>query len=144
MESCAVLHRWVQIEGYKVFYRTCGPEDGPVLLLPHGYPCSSFAYRNLMPRLAGSWRLIAPDFPGCGFSDTPADFDYGFDGYATFLEQFCLKLGVTRFAIYLHDFGSQIGLRLAMRDPSRILGLVIQNGDIYEDLILPRFGGHPC
>jgi pimeloyl-ACP methyl ester carboxylesterase len=111
----------------------------PVLLLPHGYPCSSYEFRNLMPLLADRWRLLAPDFPGCGYSDTPDTFAYDFDGYADFLDRFIARLGVTRFALYLHDFGSQIGLRLAIRRPDRIAALIIQNGDIYEDTLGPKY-----
>jgi pimeloyl-ACP methyl ester carboxylesterase len=134
-----VRHRQLKLDGYVVFYRESGPEDAPVLLLPHGYPCSSYEFRNLMPLLGDEWRMIAPDFPGCGYSDTPPDFDFTFDGYATFLERFCDALGIARFAIYLHDFGSQIGLRLAIRKPDRIAGLIIQNGDIYEDQLGPKY-----
>ena len=139
VRPAAVHHRGLKMDGYDVFYREAGPADGPALLLLHGCPCSSYAYRNLLPRLTGDWRLIAPDFPGCGYSDTPSDFSYGFDGYATFLERFCHALGVERFALYLHDFGSQIGLRLAIRNPARTLGLIIQNGDIYEDQLGPKY-----
>ncbi|MDT8757753.1 alpha/beta hydrolase [Sphingomonas psychrotolerans] len=137
--STGVRHRHLNVDGFTVFYRECGSEDAPVLLLPHGYPCSSYEFRNLMPLLADQWRLIAPDFPGCGYSDTPANFDYSFTGYAAFLERLCESLGVDRFAIYLHDFGSQIGLRLAIRDPGRITGLIVQNGDIYEDQLGPKY-----
>jgi pimeloyl-ACP methyl ester carboxylesterase len=128
-----VRHRRMDLDGIGVFYREAGPPEAPVVLLPHGYPCSSYEFRNLMPRLADRWRLLAPDFPGCGYSDTPEGFAYDFDGYAEFLERFLAQLGVERFALYLHDFGSQIGLRLAIRDPGRIRALIIQNGDIYED-----------
>lgn len=134
-----VRHRYLNVDGCTVFYRDCGPEDAPVLLLPHGYPCSSYEYRNLMPRLGDTWRLIAPDFPGCGYSDTPEEFDYSFDGYTRFLERFCEASGIGSFALYLHDFGSQIGLRLAIRNPHRIMGLIIQNGDIYEDQLGPKY-----
>lgn len=123
-----------------VFYREAGPIDAPVLLLPHGYPCSSYEFRNLLPRLADRWRLIAPDFPGCGYSNTPEDFDYSFDGYASFLDLFVRALGIDRFILYLHDFGSPIGARLAIRSPERILALIIQNGDIpYEDALGPQY-----
>jgi pimeloyl-ACP methyl ester carboxylesterase len=115
-----------------------------VLLLPHGYPCSSYEFRNYMPALADRWRLVAPDFPGCGYSSTPstpapADFRYDFDGYAAFLDRFLARLGIGRFALYLHDFGSQIGLRLAMARPDRVAALIIQNGDIYEDQLGPKY-----
>ncbi|MBX5213276.1 MULTISPECIES: alpha/beta fold hydrolase [unclassified Rhizobium] len=135
-----VRHRFVTISGIETFYREAGPPDAPVLFLPHGYPCSSYEFRNLMPRLADRWRLIAPDFPGAGYSDTPDDFDYSFDGYAAWLEAFIDALGVDRFALYLHDFGSPIGARLAIRNPGRIVALMIQNGDIpYEDALGPKY-----
>jgi pimeloyl-ACP methyl ester carboxylesterase len=91
---CAVMtnlvqHRVVQVDGVEVFYREAGPASAPALLLPHGYPCSSFEFRNFMPALADRFRSIAPDFPGCGYSGTPSDFDYSFDGYAAFLDRFC-------------------------------------------------------
>lgn len=136
-----VRHRWISVDGVNVFYREAGPGDAPTVLLPHGYPCSSYEFRNLMPALAHRWRLLAPDFPGQGYSETPDDFDYSFDGYARFLERFLDVLGVGRFVIYLHDFGSQIGLRLAIRMPERILALIIQNGDIYEDVLGPKYAG---
>jgi pimeloyl-ACP methyl ester carboxylesterase len=93
-----------------------------------------------MPRLADRWRLIAPDFPGAGYSGTPDDFDYSFDGYAAWLEAFVSAMNVDRFVLYLHDFGSPIGARLAIRDPRRIVALIIQNGDIpYEDALGPKY-----
>jgi pimeloyl-ACP methyl ester carboxylesterase len=92
-----------------------------------------------MPKLADQWRLVAPDFPGCGYSGTPERFAYDFDGYAEFLDRLIAHLGIQRFAIYLHDFGSQIGLRLAMQQPQRIAALIIQNGDIYEDELGPKY-----
>lgn len=126
-----------------IFYREAGPQDAPVLLLPHGYPCSSFQYRNLMPALADRWRMVAPDFPGFGYSDTPAasDFACDFDAYAGFLQRFADKLNLPRYAIWLHDYGSQIGLRHAIAAPDRIEGLIIQNGDIYEDQLGPGYDG---
>jgi pimeloyl-ACP methyl ester carboxylesterase len=136
-----VQHRRTDVGGLKVFYREAGPPDAPVVLLPHGYPCSSYEFRNYMSHLGDRWRLLAPDFPGSGYSATPEDFTYDFDGLADFLEQFAAALGVARFALYLHDFGSQIGLRLAMRDPGRIAALIVQNGDIYEDVLGPKYAG---
>jgi pimeloyl-ACP methyl ester carboxylesterase len=136
-----VQHRFHDVAGIRTFCREAGPRDAPVLLLPHGYPCSSYEFRHLIPLLAGRWRLIAPDFPGCGYSDTPDGFAYTFDGYADFLERLLDELGIDRVAVYLHDFGSQIGLRLAMRRPERITALIIQNGDIYEDELGPKYAG---
>ena len=129
------------MDGVKVFYREAGAPDAPVVLLPHGYPCSSFQFRHLMPALADRWRLVAPDYPGFGYSDTPdrTRFSYTFAGYADLLERFATALGLTRYALYLHDYGSQIGLRLAMRAPQRVAALIIQNGDIYEDALGPKY-----
>lgn len=139
LTSTAVRHLRTEIDGYGVFYREAGPPDAPVLVLPHGYPCSSYEFRNLMPRLADRWRTIAPDFPGSGYTDTPDDFDYSFDGHADFLEKLLGQLGVERYALWLHDFGGWIGLRMAMRDPSRLTALIIQNVDIYFDALGPKY-----
>ena len=134
-------HRFAEVDGHKVFYREAGPVEAPVLLLPHGYPCSSFQFRRLMPALADRWCTIAPDFPGFGYSDTPdpATFGYDFDAYADFLRGFADAIGLTRYALWLHDYGSQIGLRHAIACPERIAAIVIQNGDIYEDVLGPKY-----
>jgi len=138
--STAVRHRTIVVDGTEVFYREGGPADAPVLLLPHGYPCSSYEFRNLIPRLSDRWRLLAPDYPGAGYSATPEDFDYSFDGYAALLDGFVQALCVDRFALYLHDFGSPIGARLAIRSPERIIAQIIQNGDIpYEDALGDKY-----
>lgn len=139
--SPPVSHRTLELDGMKVFYREAGPEDAPVLLLPHGYPCSSHEFRQFMPALGDRWRLISPDFPGFGYSDTPEGFDYSFDGYTDFLDKFVQALELERFALYLHDYGSQIGLRLAIKAPERVTALIIQNGDIYEDVLGPKYEG---
>jgi pimeloyl-ACP methyl ester carboxylesterase len=137
--TAQACHRDMDLDGVRVFYREAGPPDAPLVLLPHGYPCSSYEFRNYMPSLADRWRLVAPDFPGCGYSDTPDGFRYDFDGYADFLGRFVDRLGAKRFALYLHDFGSQIGLRLAIARPQAIAALIIQNGDIYEDAMGPKY-----
>jgi len=135
-----VRHFRANIDGVDIFYREAGAPDAPVVLLPHGYPCSSYEFRNLMPRLADRWRLVAPDFPGAGYSETPEGFDYSFDGYARFLDAFVRTLGLERFALYQHDFGCPIGIRLAILAPQRIAALIIQNGDIpYEDALGPKY-----
>jgi pimeloyl-ACP methyl ester carboxylesterase len=140
MMDTRVRHRRCTVDGVDTFYREAGPADGPAVLLPHGYPCSSYEFRNLMPALADRWRLLAPDFPGAGYSATPADFDYTFDGYARFLDAFVRTLAVERFVLYLHDFGSPIGARLAITAPHRVVAVIIQNGDIpYEDALGPKY-----
>ncbi|MEU4608823.1 alpha/beta hydrolase [Kribbella sp. NPDC023972] len=134
-----VTHKTVTVGGVEIFYREAGPPDAPVVLLPHGYPSSSFQYRALMPALADEWRLLAPDFPGFGYSEAPADFDYSFPGYADLLDQFLKALDVDRFALYLFDYGSQVGFQLALKDPSRVVALLIQNGDAYEETLGPKY-----
>jgi pimeloyl-ACP methyl ester carboxylesterase len=134
-----VTHRTVDVGGVKIFYREAGPPDAPVVLLPHGYPSSSFQYRALMPALADKWRLLAPDFPGFGYSEAPAGFDYSFRGYAELLEGFLAELNVDRFALYLFDYGSQAGFQLALKNPVRIVALIIQNGDAYEETLGPKY-----
>lgn len=135
-----VRHLRTMVGNLDIFFREAGPADAPIVLLPHGYPCSSFEFRNLMPRLADRWRLIAPDFPGAGYSSDPDDFDYSFDGYADFLDSFVAALGIDRFVLYLHDFGSPIGARLAIKAPERIVAMILQNADVpYEDALGPKY-----
>jgi pimeloyl-ACP methyl ester carboxylesterase len=137
----SIKHRYIEIDGIRIFYREAGDIGAPVVLLPHGYPSSSFQFRNLMPALADRWRLIAPDFPGFGYSDTPdpRSFSYTFDGYADLLGRLTAAMNLRRYVLYLHDYGSQIGLRLAIKAPQRVAALIIQNGDIYEDQLGPKY-----
>lgn len=141
MQQHSILHRYAEIGCHNLFIREAGPENAPVLLLPHGYPCSSFQFRRLMPALADRWRTIAFDWPGFGYSDTPdsAEFGYDFDAYAEVLADVTDTLGLERYAVWLHDYGSQIGLRHAAAHPERIAALIIQNGDIYEDVLGPKY-----
>jgi pimeloyl-ACP methyl ester carboxylesterase len=134
-----VTHKSIDVGGVEIFYREAGPPDAPVVLLPHGYPSSSFQYRALMPALADEWHLLAPDFPGFGYSGAPPDFDYSFAGYADLLDQFLKALNVDRFALYLFDYGSQAGFQLALKDPARVSALIIQNGDAYEETLGPKY-----
>lgn len=109
-------HRRIRVGNVDTFYREAGPSDAPVILLPHGYPCSSFEFRNLMPRLADRWRLLAPDFPGFGYSETPSDFHYSFDRYAEWLNAFVERVGLDLFVLYLHDF--RLAYRRSSCDPA--------------------------
>ncbi|CRZ17834.1 alpha/beta fold hydrolase [Mycolicibacterium neworleansense] len=137
----AVTHHRTTVDGVDTFYRAAGPVDAPVLLLPHGYPASSYVYRNLMARLGDRWRSIAPDLPGFGYSATPSpeDFDYTFAAYSRFLQSLVDTMDLSRYVIWLHDYGSQFGFQLAIAKPERVAGLVIQNGDIYEDAFGPKY-----
>lgn len=142
MSIAPVTHHRITVDGVDTFYRQAGPSDAPVVLLPHGYPASSYVYRNLMAALGERWRLVAPDLPGFGYSSTPYpdDFGYTFDAYAAFLRSFVDALDLRRYVIWLHDYGSQFGFRLALAEPERVAGLVIQNGDIYADAFGPKYG----
>jgi pimeloyl-ACP methyl ester carboxylesterase len=141
MSLAPVHHRRIPVDGIDTFYRDAGSADAPVVLLPHGYPCSSYAYRNLMATLGDRWGCIAPDMPGFGYSATPSatDFGYTFDAYAEFLQSFVDTLQLNRYVVWLHDYGSQFGFRLALAKPERIAGLIIQNGDIHEDAFGPKY-----
>ena len=128
------IHR-VQIDGVNVFYREAGLPDAPVILLLHGFPASSFQYRELIPRLADRYRVIAPDFPGFGFTEVPAErrYQYTFDSLAKTLLAFTDALGLKHYALYIFDYGAPTGLRLALAHPERVTAIISQNGNAYEE-----------
>jgi len=129
-----VHHRYATVDGHRLFYREAGQTDAPVIVLLHGFPTSSFMFRNLMPQLADRYRVIAPDHFGFGLSDAPPvdEFDYSFDALTDLTEGLLAQLGVTRYAIYVQDYGAPIGWRLALRDPAAITAIVSQNGNGYD------------
>jgi pimeloyl-ACP methyl ester carboxylesterase len=122
--ATTVHYNTIRIGDVDVFYREAGPKSAPVLLLLHGFPTSSNMFRNLIPRLAGSFRVIAPDYPGYGFSSMPdrKDFAYTFENMTNIVEQLTLKLGLDAYSLYVMDYGAPIGYRLALRHPKRSLG----------------------
>ncbi len=128
-------HLRVTVDGLSIFYREAGSPQHPTLLLLHGFPTSSHMFRNLIADLAGRYHLIAPDLPGFGFSDAPptAEFAYTFDHLAEMIGKFVDALGLTRFALYVFDYGSPVGFRLALKQPERITALISQNGNAYEE-----------
>ena len=128
------VHR-VEADGIQVFYRSAGNPAAPVLLLLHGFPTSSFMFRDLIPRLADQYRVIAPDLPGFGFTDVPEKrkYTYSFDALAGTVEAFTGALGLSSYAIYVFDYGAPTGFRLAMRRPERVTAIVSQNGNAYEE-----------
>jgi pimeloyl-ACP methyl ester carboxylesterase len=130
-----VVHRTVKIDGLEIFYREAGRKDAPTILLLHGFPTSSHMFRNLIPALADRFHLVAPDYPGFGNSAMPAlgEYDYTFDNLAQVVERFSEELGLTRYTLYLQDYGAPIGFRLAVKHPERVQALVIQNGNAYEE-----------
>jgi pimeloyl-ACP methyl ester carboxylesterase len=127
--------RRVQADGVSVFYREAGPADAPVILLLHGFPTSSFQYRELIPRLADMYRVIAPDLPGFGFTCVPAErgYTYNFDNLAKTVEAFTEALHLSHYALYVFDYGAPTGFRLAMAHPERVTAIVSQNGNAYEE-----------
>jgi pimeloyl-ACP methyl ester carboxylesterase len=125
----------VEADGVEVFYRAAGDPSAPVVLLLHGFPTSSFMFRDLIPRLADQFRVIAPDLPGFGFTKVTETrtYTYSFDALAQTLEAFTDVLGLNRYAIYVFDYGAPTGFRLAMFHPERVTAIVSQNGNAYEE-----------
>ncbi|HSY67550.1 MAG TPA: alpha/beta hydrolase [Edaphobacter sp.] len=125
----------VEADGVEVFYRAAGDPSAPVVLLLHGFPTSSFMFRELIPRLADQFRVIAPDLPGFGFTEIPErrKYTYSFNALAHTLEAFTDAVGLNRYAIYVFDYGAPTGFRLAMSHPERITAIVSQNGNAYEE-----------
>ena len=125
----------VEADGVRVFYRAAGDPTVPVILLLHGFPASSFMFRELIPRLANRYRVIAPDLPGFGFTEVPAErkYVYSFDGLTTTIEAFTEALKLNRYALYVFDYGAPTGFRLAMTHPDRVTAIVSQNGNAYEE-----------
>lgn len=132
-ESAAVTFHTLEIEGIDIFYRAAGPEDAPVLLLLHGFPSSSHMFRNLIPELSPHYRVIAPDYPGFGYSAQPAlsEFDYSFASLADLIDRFVETLGLEDYVLYMQDYGGPVGFRLALEHPERIRGIIIQNATIH-------------
>jgi pimeloyl-ACP methyl ester carboxylesterase len=127
--------RRVEADGMQIFYREAGEPTAPVLLLLHGFPTSSFMFRDLISRLADSYRVIAPDLPGFGFTEVPAkrNYKYSFDALAGAVQAFTDVLGLQRYAVYVFDYGAPTGFRLAMSHPERVTAIISQNGNAYEE-----------
>jgi pimeloyl-ACP methyl ester carboxylesterase len=125
----------VEADGVRVFYRAAGDPSAPVVLLLHGFPASSFMFRELIPRLADEYRVIAPDLPGFGFTQVPSErnYEYSFDQLASTIDAFTRVVKINRYAIYVFDYGAPTGFRLAMAHPERVTAIVTQNGNAYEE-----------
>jgi len=130
-----VHYRTVRVRDLDIFYREAGHEASPALLLLHGFPTSSNMFRHVIGHLSKSFRVIAPDYPGYGFSSMPdtKSFAYTFDNLADLMIEFTKILGICRYIVYLFDYGAPIGLRMALKEPDRIGGLIVQNGNAYEE-----------
>lgn len=132
--SVRVHHRYATVDGRRLFYREAGSPDAPAIVLLHGFPTSSYMFRNLIPRLAERYHVVAPDHLGFGHSDAPAveEFTYTFDALTDLTEGLLHQLSLTRYAIYVQDYGAPIGWRLALRQPQAITAIVTQSGNGYD------------
>lgn len=131
--ASGIKYRTVTIEDVDIFYREAGEPSDPTILLLHGFPTSSHMFRDLIPELADEFHLVAPDYPGYGFSSMPSvdEFDYSFDNVARVMEQFVDTIGLERYSLYLMDYGAPVGFRLATNRPDRVDTLIVQNGNAY-------------
>lgn len=137
-----VQYKRQQVGEVDVFYREAGPADAPVLLLLHGFPSASHMFRDLIPHLAGRYRVIAPDMPGFGQTKAPprGQFEYGFDNLAKVMDGFVNAIGLERYALYIFDYGAPVGLRLAMSRPERVSAIISQNGNAYLEGFSDEWG----
>ena len=134
-------HKTVEVDGLDIFYREGGDRANPAVLLLHGFPTSSFMFRNLIPALADEFHLVAPDYPSYGHSSFPAkhEFDYTFERFYEIVLGFVDAVGLDTFSIYIQDYGAPIGLRIASRHPERVQALIVQNGNAYMEGFTPMW-----
>jgi pimeloyl-ACP methyl ester carboxylesterase len=131
--TISIRHRFRSIAGVEMFCREAGDASAPVIVLLSGHPSAAHAYTGLIDRLASAWHVIAPDYPGYGFSATPADAPWTFDWLADVTNALLEDLGLDRYVMYMFDFGAPVGFRIATAHPQRVAGIVTQNGNIYTD-----------
>lgn len=138
-----IYNKFEKVDGLNIFYREAGHRTNPSILLLHGFPTSSLMFKNLMTALSDDFHLVAPDYPGFGFSDfpSPKDFIYSFKNIALSIEKFTEAIGLESYSIYLHDYGSYVGLRMCLRKPHKIEGLIVQNGNNYVEGLGPQWDG---
>ena len=129
MNRQAVSYRSVKVDGLNIFYREAGPKDAPTILLLHGLPSSSRMFDPLFGRLSGQYHLVAPDYPGFGHSDwpDPTQYSYTFDNLARTITRFTEALGMTRYTLYMQDYGGPVGFRMALAHPERVNALIVQD-----------------
>ncbi len=134
-ENYPTVYKTVKIEGLDIFYREAGPKDAPTIILLHGFPTSSYMFRNLIPELSDKYHVVAPDYPGFGYSSMPTidQFEYTFDNLALIVERLIDKLELERYSLYLQDYGAPVGFRIARKNPDKVEALIIQNGNAYEE-----------
>jgi pimeloyl-ACP methyl ester carboxylesterase len=131
----SIAYRHADVDQFNVFYREAGRAGAPKLLLLHGFPSSSHMFRDLIPKLADRFHIVAPDLPGFGLSDMPSrdSFAYTFDSLANVIDRFTEVIGFDRYAVYVFDYGAPTGFRLALKHPERITAIISQNGNAYEE-----------
>jgi len=130
-----IHYRTVQVDGLSIFYREAGPTDAPVILLLHGLPSSSRMFQPLLTRLSDSFHLVAPDYPGFGHSawPDPKQFAYTFDHIAAVMEDFTQALGLSRYTLYMQDYGGPVGFRMALAHPERMQALIVQDAVAHNE-----------
>jgi len=141
MTMPTTTYKTIAIDGLNIFYREAGNKNAPTVLLLHGFPSSSHMFRDLIPELANDFHVIAPDYPGFGYSDAPAasEFTYTFDKLTEIVEKFINALGITQYSLFMQDYGGPIGFRIAAKYPERVDALIIQNSNAYMEGISPAF-----
>jgi pimeloyl-ACP methyl ester carboxylesterase len=129
------VYRTVQVNGLAIFYREAGPPDASTILFLHGFPSSSRMFETLFPLLSDHYHLIAPDYPGFGYSDAPDPhgFSYSFDHLAEIVDSFTVAVGLWKYTLYMQDYGGPIGFRLALAHPERVQSMIIQNAVSHEE-----------
>jgi len=130
-----ILYRTIQVDGLSIFYREAGRRDAPTILLLHGLPSSSRMFQPLLTRLADDYHLVAPDYPGFGHSDwpDPTQFAYTFDNIASVMEDFTQALGLSRYTLYMQDYGGPVGFRMALAHPERVQALIVQDAVAHNE-----------
>jgi pimeloyl-ACP methyl ester carboxylesterase len=136
-----VQYKTVKVDGLNIFYREAENPRKPTIFLLHGFPSSSHMFRNLIRELAGEYNIIAPDYRGFGNSDQPPieEFEYTFDNLANVINNFVEEIKLDKYSIYVHDYGAPVGFRLAIKHPERIQAIITQNGNAYEEGLLPAW-----
>lgn len=134
-QAAPTMHKTIEVQKQTIFYREAGPKDAPTIVLLHGFPTSSHMYRDLIPKLSEDYHVIAPDYPGFGNSSMPSvdEFEYSFDNLAKITDAFLAKVGAEKYTMYVMDYGAPVGFRIAAAHPERVQGLIIQNGNAYDE-----------
>jgi pimeloyl-ACP methyl ester carboxylesterase len=141
--TAATTYHVAQVDGLKLFYREAGPKDAPTIVLLHGYPSSSRMWEKLIPLLADRYHLIAPDYPGFGQSDAPSPdrYCYTFDHLAESTAALLNQLGLTRYTLFMQDYGGPVGFRIAMAAPDKVQAIIVQNANAYQEGLGPKWAG---